>query len=392
MLTINDICEHSRRKIGYEQGYISLRIIGEWATREVEVIANEITSNKRDQTQRSLCQLFVDTLCVAHEYYVPMGRTYNSLKMPDSIRACIDNSCVDTSPKEIGEKLDEQVRALYGRLAYYSGWSKPNSDKNLSLLIADIHQTIYAIAARQEIDLVKSLPSFLNSSSDHRALKKFRRTYSPVTTPVLDAFRKIKDNSVCAYAKNSNAWGASLPPSSQCLTQTGLHLFLKSNLDTFLCFSRATTDEHVDAFLIMLPPEISSTIEKLAHTVDEVLRFYATEDTHGTSCIDRIGEPNWRYECFGMKYFVQSFGTCYSADNTRYAYETNQTFIQFVSESAFHRAIPREKWQKARDAIREKAKNTGQEYDVHGHDADTFVHNIQAGMPPVKWYEDISNP
>jgi hypothetical protein len=142
----------------------------------------------------------------------------------------------------------------------------------------------------------------------------------------------------------------------------------------------------------MLPKNMGSTIEKLAHTVDEVLCFYASGDPRGANCISRIGDASWRYEFCGMKYFVQSFGSCYNADNTRYAYGADQSFVQFVSEAAFHRAVPREKWQKARETIRERAKDTGQEYDVHGHDADTFVHNIRAGMPPVKWHKDDPSP
>lgn len=391
-MTIGDIYTHARRKIGQEQGYLPLRMIGEWSANEVQAVCSELTSNRRDHIQRNLCQLFVDTLCVAHEYYVPLPKVYKELKLPNTIQGNIDLHQAATDYNALGEKLGDQVSKLYSRVAYYHGWAKPESNKALSELIVDVHQTIYAIAAAKKIDLAGALPSFLNSSADHRALAQFRKPHNHVTTPILDTFRKIKDDTVCIYARNSNAWGAMPPPSIEVINKEGLAPFLRQNIDLFARLSRATAHENVDGFLLMLPPELGGTIDALARTVDEVLCYFAGNDPRGVNSISRIGETNWRYEFCGMKYFVQSFGPCYGADNTRYAQGIKQTFIQFVSEAAFHRAVPREKWQQAREAIREKAQDTGQEYDVHGHDADTFVHNKRAGMPPVKWHRGDPSP
>ena len=67
----------------------------------------------------------------------------------------------------------------------------------------------------------------------------------------------------------------------------------------------------------------------------------------------------------------------------------NQVFLQFVSESAFHRAVKREarSWQHSRDKIRTRAKEIGQPYDVHEREALTFVHPLRGGEDPVRWFD-----
>ena len=396
MISIVDLYSQCRRKIGYELGYVSQQVAGEWAAKQAETIAGEIASHRRDVIERNIAQLYVNSLCLAHEYYISLGKVYSSAGVPEQIKECVSDS-VELPNADLATTLQESVRNLYNRVAFYHGWPEAQTDRTLSHHILDVHKTLYSIAKIRKIDLERVLPGFISSVRSQSISRRLRYPFGPVVSPIIDTFRKIRDDSVCIYARNANTWGAAPPPSDSDLqNQCHLDKYLGENIDILARLSRTTRHEDVDAFLIMLPEEFGSSVQALGKTVRDVLSFYSANDPLDLNCMQRIGDAKWRYVFGGMSYFVQSFGTCYNADNTRYTFGVKNTFIQFVSEAAFHRAVPRPKWQQAREAIRTKARDTGQPYDVHDHEADTFVHNSRSGMPPIQWYkmvgDDVAHP
>jgi hypothetical protein len=387
MTTVAGLYDYCRRKIGHEIGYLPHQVASAWAAGRVEAIASQIHSARHDHLDRSLTQLYVATLCLAHEYYVPLTKEYAMTKLPHTIAECVLHAD-EAAASDLAAKLADLVRDAYATVAFYHGWPKPITHQPLAMHILQIHRVIYAIAKCKKVDLEQALFAFLHDANSDRALARYRNHYSPITTPVLNAFQKIKDSTVCIFSQKTNVWGA-LPPDSRSDLRQPQHLeaFLESNRDIFTRLSQATRYERVDAFLLMLPPGLGDTLPTLTDTMRSVLDFYAATDPSGVNCAANVGDPKWRYKVCGMDYFVQAFAPFYGAESTRYTYGINQVFIQFVSDAAFKRYIPEGQGQSVRDSIREKADNTGQPYEIHEQEADNFVVNLHAGMPPVRWYE-----
>jgi hypothetical protein len=322
----------------------------------------------------------LNSCCIADQYHVHLRSAYRDAKMLPSLIDAIKASGELAKPQELGEAVVTQTDQLVSLLASYHGWNWGEQGPPLRKQIPELHRTIYAIANFTQADLARGISRVIGQAKSHIHSKHRTDRYDPVTSLVLREFKPIKENSVCTFAKEARMWGAR--PWDE---KKSFEANLNDALDTLARLSRCAEKEEVDAFLIMLPVSYGTTIEELAKTMDKTLRFFADNDPSGDNCLERIGNKIWRYEFLGVPYFVQSFAPCYGSENTRFAESVNATFINFVTEFAFHRLISREEYDQTRQDIRQRAESTGRPYDIHGHEADFFVHNERAGLPPVKW-------
>lgn len=382
-MRIVDIFERAQRQIGREVGYVPQQIACGWARANARDISRLIeSSDQKELIATSLSELFLNTCCIADQYHVDLRAAYRAANLPLGLDAAISASSNGASLYECGTAILAQTDQLAALLASYHGWSWANGDKPLRNQLPGLHRTIYAIARMMTIDLVKGVSHIIEGA--RTASRSGRRTdrYDPVTSLVLRAFKPIKENSVCTFAKEANMWGARPWDATKSFEGN-----LNDSLDTLARLSRCAEHEEVDAFLIMFPASFGRTVPQLAKTVDRTLRFFADNDPSGDNSMERVREGAWRYAFLGVPYFVQSFGPCYGSDNTRFAERVKSTFINFVTEFSFHRLIPRDKYNQARQEIRQRAESQGRPYDIHAHETDFFVHPKRAGLPPVRWID-----
>ena len=390
MTQLTNLAERIQLQIGREIGYVSQQVACNWAVNNARSIAECLGSapHKKDLLHKNIAELFINSLCIADQYYINLPRAYSKRKIATVIEDAIDSSYGAENLPALDEQAKSIVSAVVsiaGVLAHYHGWeASEQRPQPLVGHIINLHITIYSICKRLGINLHKHVVEVIETARHRTPLTLDSERYDPVTSPVLMAFSKIKEKSVCTFAKPSKAWGARRYRDEQ-----SIEVNLNESLDVLSRLSRCGYNEDVDALLIMLPGSFSRTLDELASTLNRTLWFFGYNDPSGSNSLEQVGETKWRFKFLHMPYFVQTFGTCYDSSNTRFTQGIDATFIQFVTEAAFHRTIPREERHSSSVAIREYASETGRSYDVQHHDSNAFVHNLRSGMKPVKWFKPI---
>lgn len=384
-------CETTVRKIGFQTGYVPQQIASSWAAQHASAIAKALLApakshDLKKQLGIDISGLFINTLCIAHQYFIDLAAVYRQggLPLPFSELLAHKTPYDDSSSEGLGNAITSLTRAAYSQLAFYHGWPVEPPTDSVAGKLVQIQLALYCVCKTHNIALPAILSERLEQDHSLPKVLQHANKYDPVISTVLDNFYKIKQKSVCSFAPKANAWGARPWDANRTLESN-----LADSVDILARLSRCAPYEKVDAFLIELPGPYSQNVAKLAETVRRVLDFVAHSDPTGEYGLEDVKGKTWRFIFSGVGYFIQSFGECYGNDSSRSNLGNGNTYIQFVSEVAFKRYIPPDAWQSSRDVIRARAEDFGQPYDIPDPFREylTFVHNSRKGLPFVDWTE-----
>jgi len=381
------VAERIRNQIGREIGYVSQQVASAWALNNSKAVAIQITDHQIDEEilGRNIAELFMNSFCVADQYYVDIEGWYKREGLPLEIDSLVKYSFGSSDDLEdLARDIQSATRSTVRTLAHYHGWETGSSrPERLIVLISELHKIIYRICRKRKIDLYGHMVKVIERASNRMPRTSYSERYDPVTSSVLRDFSPIKAHAVCRYGRSANAWGA-----RRYREENSLEANLNDCLDVLSRLSRCANNENVDALVLMLPAQLSSTLESLAKTLNRILWFFGYNDPAGVNSLDNIKNDNWRFKFLGEEFFVQAFGICYDSSSTRYTYGVDATFVQFIAESAFHRSIERSKKSQTEKDIRDYAETLGKPYLKRSHDADAFIHSLRFNDDPVKWFEE----
>ncbi len=214
--------------------------------------------------------------------------------------------------------------------------------------------------------------------------------YDPTNCSSLHHFSHIKNNIECPFAKRSKLWGSpdwvstkSLEDNVEALTQS---------LNNFVIVSAL---EKLDGYVIAAPEEYGASLENLSKFTKEVLTHLNSLDPALSKIMDQdIGHSNWQFSYGGIKFFVITFGTCYPKSNSRYTWNSDQTYIFLQPEHSFESAnIPKGSAIQIRKSIRAAFKNNQREYyDSKIIDAPSeaikYVKPMKLGDWHIEWWKE----
>ncbi|MFJ4650066.1 hypothetical protein ACIP5Y_02205 [Nocardia sp. NPDC088792] len=366
------------RKIGVEQGYVDIVDLVEYWREDVQRLSHLIKGARLDEIRNLACQCFVNTVRIAQEYHISFGPHYKA-----AVSSRTDSAGKDERLLSISAGLVAHTEELLAALGWYLHGSGEEPSHSIARSAVSIQSVLIELGEVLEFDFSTSLIEFISTESDNTHRRGPARISSLTTDQSLRLFHQIKNQSVCVFAKASTAWGITFSGT----VENDLDEWVDRTTRALDYLSRVTQFESVDALLCMFPGNIGETLQILSETARLFLGGILNNDPGNEGRLDKVQERNWRFRISGMTYFIQVFAPCYDGNNTRFTFGSDKVFIQFISEAAFHRAVDRDRWQHPRNLIRESAALSGRPYDVHDREADTFVHNLRAKMPPVRWYE-----
>lgn len=216
-------------------------------------------------------------------------------------------------------------------------------------------------------------------------------TARPGEAPCLRRFAPVRSATHCVYAPSSRLWGS--PEWDHDRTpEENLGAMLPVLCD-FIDQARAAS---LDGFVIELPePRFGTTVDALAQTTHAVLKFLSDHDpADGHTMAAEIETVSWCF-CFGGElFFVNTFGPCYPAEHSRYAFGADASYVLLQPRHSFGRVLrPGETVLPAvvRERIRRDYDRHDRGYDPHISsnpcEAWRVVRPLGADDPVVRWWE-----
>jgi YqcI/YcgG family len=390
--SIRDFAVQVTLSIGKNRGFVAEGVAAEWGNKDADQICDWLQDKnaksiiRNDDLSRLCANLLINTVCVAIQYNVNLVKVYRALRLKEFIAenyqedSEIAQNLVDL--RDVGRQLFRNQLELTATLAVYHGWRYKKIVEPLGSIIGAIHNLIYSIAREFKFDLNSSLDAAVARAREPKGKSSDLYAYHPATSKIGERMSPVVTNTVCVFAAPTYVWGAPVPDKAETMLE-----YVNRVFPILQRFTRATEQEEIDALAFMFDGKIGDNINYLASFFRCFIELLLDQDYSRSGNRD-YEDSDWKFRINGMEMFVQVFAPCYTAQNTRYSHETEKVFIQFVSEAAFHRAVRREKnaWEKSRKIIRDSAAAKGQPYDIQVKEADTFIHPLVGGEPPIKWY------
>jgi YqcI/YcgG family len=213
--------------------------------------------------------------------------------------------------------------------------------------------------------------------------------YDPARVESLRRFADIQNGTECIFASAAAMWGCQAYDDRLSLTGN-----LRERLPLFTLFCRVSGDLKIDGLVLELPGQFGEGVETLGRTTLQVLDYLSANDPLGARCMKKnVEDPTWWFSFAGAKLFILTFGPCYPVSNSRYGFETVNTYLVFQPIHAFSRHLPDGdvgKSQRSREEIRRRYANAGRPYDLaitlSPYEVHRYVKPLHAGQPPVSWW------
>lgn len=205
----------------------------------------------------------------------------------------------------------------------------------------------------------------------------------------MSGFEAIQSCTNCVFAPTSAILVSELPVSDDPF----FHAALRGAINAFRTSS--WQEGALDGWVLALPDSEGSTIQRLAATLNNLLRALAAVTGDYDDCFAvPIEHPNWHYQLFGSPVHVLAFGSCYRESSSRYSFGAEGTYLLLQPDQAFERRVPAGAQSipaATLETIAARYAAAGRPYDVGlsrlPFQAYKFIKPLETGEPVVRWWE-----